>query len=110
MSSVVLPAVGNRCEGVACHCSGGATTRRRTSGRDGCSSTTDSDVDQFGRTLRYVETVDGDDARAGLYADLQRDAQRDARGLWAEDACGASDLDGVEIVIDVNADAPGAMA
>ena len=86
-----------------------------------------SDVDQFGRMLRYVETVDGvdvgaelvgagfaiarryppDDARAGLYADLQRGAQRDARGLWAAVACGASDLEGVEIVIDVNADAPG---
>jgi endonuclease YncB( thermonuclease family) len=86
-----------------------------------------SDVDQFGRALRYVETVDGvdvgaelvgagfaiarryppDDARAGLYADLQSDAQRAGRGLWAQDACGTSDLDGVEIVIDVNADAPG---
>jgi len=86
-----------------------------------------SDVDQFGRALRYVETTDGvdvgadlvadgfaiarryppDDARADTYAELQRDAQREGRGLWASDACGASDLDGVEIVIDVNADAPG---
>ncbi|HYN31290.1 MAG TPA: lamin tail domain-containing protein [Ilumatobacteraceae bacterium] len=86
-----------------------------------------SDVDQFGRALRYVETADGvdvgaelvangfaiarryppDDARADRYADLQRDAQAAGRGLWASDACGASDLDGVEIVIDVNADAPG---
>jgi micrococcal nuclease len=86
-----------------------------------------SDVDQFGRALRYIETVDGvdvgaelvaggfaiarryppDDARADRYAVLQRAAQDAGRGLWARDACGASDLDGVEIVIDVNADAPG---
>jgi micrococcal nuclease len=86
-----------------------------------------SDVDQFGRALRYVETADGvdvgatlvangfaiarryppDDDRADRYADLQRDAQAAGRGLWAPDACGESDLDGVEIVIDVNADAPG---
>ena len=86
-----------------------------------------SDVDQFGRALRYVETADGvdvgaelvangfaiarryppDDARADRYAELQRDAQMAGRGLWASDACGASDLDGVEIAIDVNADAPG---
>jgi micrococcal nuclease len=86
-----------------------------------------SDVDQFGRALRYVETTDGvdvgaelvangfaiarryppDDARADMYAALQRDAQAAGRGLWASDACGPSDLDGVDIVIDVNADAPG---
>jgi endonuclease YncB( thermonuclease family) len=86
-----------------------------------------SDVDQFGRALRYVETIDGvdvgaelvadgfaiarryppDDARADTYAVLQRTAQREGRGLWAPDACGASDLVSVEIVIDVNADAPG---
>ena len=86
-----------------------------------------SDVDQFGRALRYVETTDGvdvgaelvangfaiarryppDDARADTYAEFQRTAQREGRGLWAPDACGDSELDGVEIVIDVNADAPG---
>ena len=86
-----------------------------------------SDVDQFGRALRYVETIDGvdvgaelvaggfaiarryppDDARADRYGALQRDALAAGRGLWASDACGTSDLDGVEIVIDVNADAPG---
>jgi micrococcal nuclease len=86
-----------------------------------------SDVDQFGRALRYVEMTDGvdvgaelvangfaiarryppDDARSDTYAELQRDAQREGRGLWAPDACGSSDLDGVDIVIDVNADAPG---
>ena len=86
-----------------------------------------SDIDQFGRALRYVETSDGvdvgaelvaggfaiarryppDEARADRYAELQRDAQAAGRGLWAPDACGASDLDGVEIVVDVEADAPG---
>lgn len=86
-----------------------------------------SDLDRFGRALRYVETTDGvdvgaelvadgfalarryppDDARANRYAELQRTAQREGRGLWAPDACGASDVDGVEIVIEVNADAPG---
>jgi micrococcal nuclease len=86
-----------------------------------------SDVDRFGRVLRYVETTDGVDvgaelvvdgfaiarryppdvARADAYAELQRDAQREERGLWAPDACGSSGLDGVDIVIDVNADAPG---
>ncbi len=86
-----------------------------------------SDVDQFGRALRYVETADGvdvgaelvaggfaiarryppDEARADRYAQLQRDAQAAGRGLWAPDACGASDLDGVEIVVEVEADAPG---
>jgi micrococcal nuclease len=86
-----------------------------------------SDVDQFGRALRYVETTDGvdagaelvangfaiarryppDDARADRYAELQQTAQREGRGLWAPDACGESDLDGVEVEIEVNADAPG---
>ena len=86
-----------------------------------------SDVDQFDRALRYVETVDGvdvgaelvvggfaiarryppDDARADRYARLQQEAQADRRGLWAADACGDSDLDGAEIGVEVNADAPG---
>jgi len=86
-----------------------------------------SDVDQFGRALRYVETLDGvdvgaelvaggfaiarryppDDARAEMYAELQRDAQREQRGLWAPDACGAGDGGGAEIEAEVNADAPG---
>jgi micrococcal nuclease len=86
-----------------------------------------SDVDTFGRALRYVETADGvdvgaelvadgfaiarryppDDARADVYAELQETAQQEGRGLWAADACGPSDREGVEIVIDVNADAPG---
>lgn len=86
-----------------------------------------TDLDQFDRALRYVETVDGvdvgaelvaggyaiarryppDDARADRYAGLQRDAQAEQRGLWAPDACGNSDLAGVEIGVEVNADAPG---
>jgi hypothetical protein len=86
-----------------------------------------SDVDQFGRALRYVETVTGldvgaelvaagfaiarryppDDARADAYAALQREAQDARRGLWAPDACGVSDLGGVEIGVEVNADASG---
>lgn len=86
-----------------------------------------SDLDQFERSLRYVETVAGVDvgaelvaggyaiarryrpdvARADAYAALQRDAQRAQRGLWAPDACGTSDLEGVEISVDINADAPG---
>ena len=65
-----------------------------------------SDVDQFGRALRYVETTDGvdvgaelvadgfaiarryppDEAPADTYAALQRDAQAAGRGLWAPDA------------------------
>jgi endonuclease YncB( thermonuclease family) len=86
-----------------------------------------SDADRFGRALRYVETADGvdvgaelvaegfaiarryppDDARADVYARLQRAAQDDRRGLWAPDACGTSDVAGVEIGVEVNADAPG---
>ncbi len=86
-----------------------------------------SDLDQFERSLRYVQTVDGvdvgaelvaggfaiarryppDETRADIYADLQRDAQRAQRGLWAPNACGASNLDGVDIDVEINADAPG---
>lgn len=86
-----------------------------------------SDVDQFGRALRYVETAGGvdvgaelvergfaiarryppDEARAETYGELQRDAQREQRGLWAPDACGNGDGGGAEIDIEVNADAPG---
>jgi micrococcal nuclease len=86
-----------------------------------------SDVDQFGRALRYVETAEGvdvgaelvaggfaiarryppDEARAGRYAALQREAQAAGRGLWASDSCGTGVSAGVEIGLDVNADAPG---
>jgi micrococcal nuclease len=55
------------------------------------------------RSRRYPPDV----ARADRYADLQRDAQQAGRGLWASDAGGASDLAGGEIVVDINADAPG---
>jgi endonuclease YncB( thermonuclease family) len=86
-----------------------------------------SDVDRFGRALRYVETANGvdvgaelvaggfaiarryppDDARADVYADRQREAQREQRGLWAPDACGIGDGGGAQIEVEVNADAPG---
>ena len=87
-----------------------------------------SDVDDFGRALRYVETTEGvdvgaelvaggfaiarryppDDARADVYADLQRDAQREQRGLWAPDACGlGAAADGLMIGVEIQADAPG---
>lgn len=86
-----------------------------------------SDVDQFGRALRYVETTDGvdiggelvaggfaiarryppDDARADAYAELQRVAQAEGRGLWAPDACGPVTTGAPDIDVDVNADAPG---
>jgi micrococcal nuclease len=86
-----------------------------------------SDVDQFDRSLRYVETVAGldvgaelvaggfaiarryppDVARADVYADLQRDARREQRGLWAPDACGGADSGAVEVEVEINADAPG---
>lgn len=87
-----------------------------------------SDVDQFGRALRYVETADGadvgaelvaggfaiarryppDEARADRYAELQREAQAAGRGLWAPDACGTGgESRTTDIAIDVTADAPG---
>ena len=86
----------------------------------------ESDVDRFGRALRYVETVDGTDVGAALvedglalarryepdterharYEQLQRSAQEAGLGLWAPDACGPAVTD-VSIDVDVNADAPG---
>ena len=86
-----------------------------------------SDLDQYGRALRYVETTSGVDVGAELVADgmaiarryepdvdrssryqsLQERARTDRRGLWARDACGSGASDPVAIVIDVNADAPG---
>jgi endonuclease YncB( thermonuclease family) len=67
-----------------------------------------SDLDQYGRALRYVINADGDDVGARLvergaaiatsyppdtandarYALLQEAARRDGRGLWAAEACG----------------------
>ena len=86
----------------------------------------ESDVDQFGRALRYVELTDGTDvgaelvadglalarryepdtARHGRYEDLQRSAREAGVGLWAPDACGPV-ASGVSIEVEVNADAPG---
>jgi micrococcal nuclease len=86
-----------------------------------------SDVDQFGRALRYVETLDGvdvgaelvadgfaiarryppDDARADAYAALQREAEGERRGLWAPDACGPAVPATTDIAVEINADAPG---
>ena len=86
-----------------------------------------SDVDQYDRVLRYVETVDGVDvgatlvaggyaisrryepdvARDALYSDLQANAQRNLVGLWAADACGDPVVEGMVIEIEINADAPG---
>ena len=85
-----------------------------------------TDRDQYGRLLRYVE-VDGvdvglalieggdaiarryppDTARADRYEAAQDAARRAGTGLWAPDACGASD-DHPDIVIDaVQFDAAG---
>jgi len=86
-----------------------------------------SDIDQYDRALRYVETVEGIDvgaalvangyaisrryepdvARDALYSDLQAGAQRDQVGLWAPDACGNPVVEGAVIEVEVNADAPG---
>ncbi len=86
-----------------------------------------SDLDRFGRSLRYVETADGVDvgarlveggfaiarrfppdvARADDYERLQDVARRDGRGLWAPDACGAPSAPGAALAVEVNADAPG---
>jgi len=86
-----------------------------------------SDLDQFGRAVRYVETASGVDIgaelvasgmaiarryepdvdRSSTYQSLQERARTDGRGLWAPDACGGGTSDPVSIVIDVNADAPG---
>ena len=86
-----------------------------------------SDLDQYGRAVRYVETAGGVDVGAELvangmaiarryepdvdrssgYQSLQERARTDGRGLWAPDACGGGTADPVAIVIDVNADAPG---
>jgi endonuclease YncB( thermonuclease family) len=89
--------------------------------------TDQTDLDQFERSLRYVETAEGldvgavlvaggyaisrryepDVARDALYSDLQATARRDRVGLWAPDACGDPVVEGMVIEIDVNADAPG---
>lgn len=97
-------------------------------GSEGVRLTRDvSDVDRYGRWLRYVETAAGDDVGAGLvaagyarshhyepdtarnatYDDLQADAQRRGAGLWAPDACGPAADSGASIAIDGQFDAPG---
>ena len=89
-----------------------------------------SDVDQFGRALRYVETGRRGRRRRRTRRGRLRDraggtrpttpeptrtrrsrtrgAGEQGRGLWASDACGAraTSID-VDIAVEVNADAPG---
>jgi endonuclease YncB( thermonuclease family) len=85
-----------------------------------------SDLDRYGRRLRYVE-VDGQDVGAALieggfaiarryapdvarqdaYAALQNDAQVQGRGLWAPDACGSAAVGAASIEIEVEPDPPG---
>ena len=80
--------------------------------------------DALGRVLRYAENASGvdvgaslvvsgravsrrdppDTARNGRYDALERRARRAQRGLWADGACGGSD---VAISIEVHADAAG---
>ncbi|MGI9645797.1 MAG: lamin tail domain-containing protein [Ilumatobacteraceae bacterium] len=84
-----------------------------------------SDRDQYGRLLRYVE-VDGDDvgerlvaeglaisrryepdtARAANYDGAQASAEEQHLGQWAADACGPATNASLAIV-EINADAPG---
>ena len=90
-----------------------------------------SDVDQFGRALRYVINADGEDvggllveagaaiarsyppdtANDDRYALLQESARLAGRGMWAHDACGtaAAQAVGVPVAvqIDVHPDAAG---
>jgi endonuclease YncB( thermonuclease family) len=86
-----------------------------------------SDVDQYGRKLRYVELVDGIDvgaelvksgyarshhydpdvSRNDLYDELQAEAEQAGAGLWAPDACGAPVASGVSIAVNGQYNAPG---
>lgn len=84
-----------------------------------------TDHDQYGRLLRYVEVggidagaemvatghalarrYEPDVARADEYAALQSAAQEAGLGVWSSEACGAA-VGGVDITIVVEADAPG---
>ncbi len=85
-----------------------------------------SDVDQYGRALRYVENGDGldvgaelvrlglaisrryepDTARNDRYDALQRAARAAGAGQWAADACGPATT-GVRVTVDIHADAAG---
>ena len=91
-----------------------------------------SDIDSFGRLLRYVETgvetgseridvgatlvaeglaiarrYEPDVARAATYERLQDAARTDRIGLWAPDACGTATIASGVIEVTVNADPPG---
>ena len=86
-----------------------------------------SEVDQYGRLLRYVELPDGTDVGADLveggyarshhyepdlsrsaeYDELQSAAEANGAGLWAANACGAPGASDVSIAIDGQYDAPG---
>ena len=85
-----------------------------------------SDTDQYGRALRYVETVGGvdvgaalvesghaisrryepDTARSDRYDTLQGQASDAGLGQWAPDACGVP-VASVSITVQVHADAAG---
>ncbi|CAB4885229.1 unannotated protein [freshwater metagenome] len=89
-----------------------------------------SDVDQYGRSLRFVETADGanvgtdvgaemvrggfalsrryspDTTRSDRYDQLQQQAQVGGVGLWAADACGPAGVP-VSISISQHANAAG---
>jgi micrococcal nuclease len=87
----------------------------------------ESDVDRYGRLLRYVEVGSGVDVGAALvangygiarryepdvardstYGELQAVAQAEQLGLWAPDACGRRLVDGDVVRVEVNADARG---
>jgi micrococcal nuclease len=89
-----------------------------------------SDLDQYGRALRYVVNADGDDVGARLveqgaaiatsyppdtandarYTLLQEAARRDGRGLWAAAACGPAlsvVREPIAVDIDIHPDAAG---
>lgn len=85
-----------------------------------------SDVDQYGRALRYVRLADGRDAgailvrrglalarrdepdtsRAERYERIQARAEAAGRGLWAPDACGPVTTD-ADISVTLHVDAHG---
>ena len=86
-----------------------------------------SEVDRYGRLLRYVDLADGTDvgaelvqsgyvrshhydpdiSRNGEYDELQAAAKDAGVGLWAADACGASLASDISISVDGQYNAPG---